>query len=69
MAFAGRPGEEPSIAVAVFVEFGEGGSSAAGPIARSMLEAYFGLGAYAPKPRAAEDYKELLPEEHSHGGV
>ncbi|MDD7579299.1 MAG: penicillin-binding protein 2 [Elusimicrobia bacterium] len=69
MAFAGLPGEEPSIAVAVFVEFGEGGSSAAGPIARSMLEAYFGLGAYAPKPRAAEDYKELLPEEHSHGGV
>lgn len=69
MAFAGRPGEEPSIAVAVFVEFGEGGSSAAGPIARSMLEAYFGVGTYAPKPRAAEDYKELLPEEHSHGTV
>lgn len=69
MAFAGRPGEEPSIAVAVFVEFGEGGSSAAGPIARSMLEAYFGLGAYAPKPRAAEDYKELLPEENTRVGV
>lgn len=69
MAFAGRLGEEPSIAVAVFVEFGEGGSSAAGPVARSMLEAYFGLGSYAPKPRAAEDYKELLPEEHSHGAV
>lgn len=43
MAFAGREGEEPSIALAVFVEFGEGGSSAAGPIARAMLEAYFGL--------------------------
>lgn len=69
MAFAGLPGEEPSVAAAVFVEFGEGGGSAAGPIARSMLEAYFGLGGYAPKPRAAEDYKELLPEEHSHGGV
>lgn len=41
MAFAGRRGEEPSIALAVFVEFGEGGSSAAGPIARQMLEAYF----------------------------
>lgn len=41
MAFAGRKGEEPSIALAVFVEFGEGGSSAAGPIARAMLEAYF----------------------------
>lgn len=68
MAFAGREGEEPSIAVAVFVEFGEGGSSAAGPIARSMLEAYFGVGAYAPKPRPAEDYRELLPEAH-HGGI
>ncbi len=68
MAFAGREGEAPSIAVAVFVEFGEGGSSAAGPIARSMLEAYFGLGAYAPKPRPAEDYQELLPEDH-HVGV
>ncbi len=42
LAFAGREGEEPSIALAVFVEFGEGGSSAAGPIARAMLEAYFG---------------------------
>ena len=41
MAFAGREGEDPSIALAVFVEFGEGGSSAAGPIARAMLEAYF----------------------------
>ncbi|MGN0024725.1 MAG: penicillin-binding protein 2 [Candidatus Avelusimicrobium sp.] len=69
MAFAGREGEEPSIAVAVFVEFGEGGSSAAGPIARAMLEAYFGLGAFAPKPRPDEDYKELLPEESARGGV
>lgn len=68
MAFAGRPGEEPSIAVAVFVEFGEGGSSAAGPIARSMLEAYFGLGAYAPKPRSAQYYKEFLSE-NNHGGI
>ncbi len=42
LAFAGREGEEPSIALAVFVEFGEGGSSAAGPVARAMLEAYFG---------------------------
>lgn len=71
MAFAGREGEEPSIAVAVFVEFGEGGSSAAGPIARKMLEAYFGLGAYASKPkeRTEEEYKELLPEENGYGGV
>ena len=68
LAFAGREGEAPSIALAVFVEFGEGGSSAAGPIARAMLEAYFGL----DKPvisetvsspavsRPDEDYDELL---------
>ncbi|MBR5151648.1 MAG: penicillin-binding protein 2, partial [Elusimicrobiaceae bacterium] len=48
MAFAGKKGEEPSIALAVFVEFGEGGSSAAGPIARAMLEAYFGLNQEVP---------------------
>lgn len=69
MAFAGREGKEPSIAVAVFVEFGEGGSSAAGPVARAMLEAYFGLGEYAPKPRPEEYYQELLPEESVHVGV
>ena len=43
MAFAGREGQEPEIAVAVFVEYGEGGSSAAGPIARDMLNAYFSI--------------------------
>ena len=48
MAFAGREGEEPSIALAVFVEFGEGGSSAAGPVARAMLEAYFGTNQPTP---------------------
>ena len=61
MAFAGRKGEPPSIALAVFVEFGEGGSSAAGPIARQMLEAYF---KQEEKPaltvEPAEDYEELL---------
>ena len=41
MAFAAAEGKEPEIAVAVFVEYGEGGSSAAGPIAREMLKAYF----------------------------
>ena len=43
MAFAGRPGEEPSLAVAVFVEYGKGGAGAAGPIAREMIKAYFGI--------------------------
>lgn len=52
MAFAARPGEEPSLAVAVFAEFGKGGSSAAGPVAREMIKAYFGL--QDPSVRRAE---------------
>lgn len=58
MAFAGREGEEPSIALAVFVEFGEGGSSAAGPIAREMLEAYFGI-----QPPQPQETPTLPPQE------
>ena len=34
------PVEDPKIALAVFVEHGEGGSSVAGPIARTILDAY-----------------------------
>ncbi|MEX2365389.1 MAG: penicillin-binding transpeptidase domain-containing protein, partial [Pseudohongiellaceae bacterium] len=34
------PVEDPKIAVAVFVEHGEGGSSVAGPIAREIIDAY-----------------------------
>ncbi|MBR4591913.1 MAG: hypothetical protein IKO35_01740, partial [Elusimicrobiaceae bacterium] len=60
MAFAGRPGEEPSIALAVFVEFGEGGSSAAGPIAREMLEAYFKKPVHSGILKNPEDYAELF---------
>ena len=43
MAFANRPGEEPDFAVAVFVEFGKGGGSAAAPIARKVIKAYYGI--------------------------
>lgn len=42
-AFAARPGEEPSIALAVFVEYGESGSSVGGPVASQMIKAYFGI--------------------------
>lgn len=58
MAFAGREGEPPSIALAVFVEFGEGGSSAAGPVARAMLEAYFDTSqqAQSSAPQHEGDY-------------
>lgn len=72
MAFAGRKGEDPSIALAVFVEFGKGGSSAAGPIARQMLEAYFGLNKPAvaqsaqPARRSVAEEQELLTEGPSH---
>lgn len=57
LAFAGKEGHEPELAVAVFVEFGKSGSSVAGPIAHKMIEAYFdmqekpeGEATAAPKP-------------------
>ena len=37
------PAEDPRIAVAVIVEHGEHGSTTAAPVARSILQAYFGL--------------------------
>lgn len=40
-AFAGRPGESPGLALAVFVENGGHGSAAAGPIARDMINAFY----------------------------
>lgn len=43
LAFAGLPGQEPDIALSVFVEFGKGGSSAAAPIAREIIKAYYGV--------------------------
>jgi penicillin-binding protein 2 len=43
MGFAARPGQEPDLALAVFVEFGKGGASAAAPIAREIIKAYYGV--------------------------
>ncbi len=60
MAFAARPGEEPAIAVAVFVEFGQSGSAAAGPIAHDMLKAYFDNPHRALTSKTQDDYDELL---------
>lgn len=37
------PAEDPRIAVAVIVEHGEHGSTTAAPVARNILQAYFGL--------------------------
>lgn len=75
LAFAGKPGEEPSIVVVVFVEYGKHGSSAAGPIAREMLKAYFGVDdagqpvvKYGPSKKESnteteKNYDELLLDE------
>lgn len=53
LAFAGREGRAPEIALAVFVEFGKSGSSVAGPVARKMLEAYFNTEQTAEEKKAA----------------
>jgi len=44
------PYEKPEVAVAVMLEFGQAGSTYAGPVARNILDAYFG-----------EEPKSLLP--------
>lgn len=43
VAFANRPGEPSELAVAVLIEFGEHGSSAAAPVAREVIKAYYGI--------------------------
>jgi penicillin-binding protein 2 len=58
IAFA--PVEAPRIAVAVFVEHGEGGSSVAGPIARQILDAYLLGGEGALKPEFVPPEPALL---------
>ena len=48
VAFAHEPGKLPKIAVAVLVQHGLHGSSAAGPIARQVIEAAYGIKSGAP---------------------
>ena len=48
------PAAAPEIAVAVVVEHGEHGGSAAAPIARNILETYFGLGTQTPVGEPAD---------------
>ena len=50
------PAEAPEIALTVFVEDGGEGSVAAAPIARKILEAYFGIASAGepPTPRKGE---------------
>jgi penicillin-binding protein 2 len=43
ISYAARPGEPPAVAVAVLVENGGHGASAAGPIARAVMMAAYGM--------------------------
>lgn len=62
IAYAAKPGEEPSIAVSVLVEHGQHGSSAAVPIARKVILAYFGISdPTLPQPRPAPPAGLPLP--------
>ncbi len=56
VVYAAKPGEPASIAIAVLVENGGHGGTMAGPVARKMILAYFGMkdpGASRPAPVAA----------------
>lgn len=67
MAFAGKEGQEPELALAVFVEYGKGGSSAAGPIAREMIKAYFDIKDAPARRAAAPEQKEPRAQEDAPG--
>ncbi|MBI5209229.1 MAG: penicillin-binding protein 2 [Elusimicrobia bacterium] len=62
VSFAARPGEVPPVAVAVLVENGEHGSSAAGPIARSVMMAAFGMAVAREDVPPRATMKELPQE-------
>ena len=51
IAYAARPGEPASIAVAVLVENGGHGGSTAAPVARKMIMAHFGIKDPSERPR------------------
>ncbi len=57
------PADNPEIAVAVIVENGGHGGVVAGPIARSVLEAYFKRSKAAPPPTTIDDTNQNEPEE------
>ncbi len=61
ICFANKPGEAPSIAMAILVENGGHSSGVAPPIAAQILKAYFHLNA-AAKPAAAKLAPALAPK-------
>lgn len=55
------PADVPEIAVAVIVENGGEGSTVAAPLARQVIEAYFGFALSPLPPQAEEDYVPPTP--------
>ncbi len=55
------PADAPEIAVAVIVENGGEGSTVAAPLARQVIEAYFGFALSPLPPQAKEDYVPPTP--------
>lgn len=64
IAWAGRPDEAPSVALAVLIQHGGSGSAAAGPVARRALEAAFDLASAKGREPPAEGMMidEVPPE-------
>jgi penicillin-binding protein 2 len=67
VAYAGLPNQKPDIAIAVLVLYSREGSETGAPIARRIIEAYYGL-PYAPFPSYWADPYEVLPTPGLSGG-
>ncbi len=67
VAYAGKPGQTPDIAVATLVLYSREGSETGGPITRRIIEAYYGL-PYHPWPAYWADPYEVLPTPGLSGG-
>lgn len=61
VAFAGKPGEAPSLALSVLVQHGGHGSSAAGPVARKIIETAFTVTAPQAGLVSAEPHERRSP--------
>ena len=64
ISYAGLPGQTPSVAVAVLVEEGEHGSSAAAPIARKVMMAALGISDPVRKPQTAPPPEDAMLLRH-----
>lgn len=67
VAYAGLPNQPPDIAIAVLVLYSREGSETGAPIARRIIEAYYGL-PYAPFPRYWAEPYQVLPTPGLSGG-